>query len=211
MPEQTPQWHRETIPPTVEAALTDLDAAGVLAGFYLAGGTGLALHLGHRRSVDLDLFRQEMFSPERLVEKLQAQGSIRIRQIEPGTVHFDLRDTRASMLHYSYPLLFSLQRFLTVDVADPRDIACMKVSAIASRGSRRDFVDLYVVAQRYGLDQILDWFRRKFAATPYSRVHILKSLTYFEDAEQEPMPDLLAPLDWSAVTRFFTTAVPRLL
>jgi hypothetical protein len=210
MPDPTPDWHRETIPATVEEALAELDAAGVLAGFYLAGGTGLALHLGHRRSADLDLFRQASFSPESLVQKLQTLEGIRIRQIEPGTVHFDLRDTKVSLLHYSYPLLFPLQRFRTIDVADPREIACMKVSAIASRGTRRDFIDLYVVAQIYGLHEVLDWFRRKFASTPYSRVHVLKSLVYFEDAEREPMPHMLVPLDWQAVTTFFTTEIPRL-
>lgn len=210
MADPIPNWHHETIPATVAEALAELDAAGVLAGFYLAGGTGLALHLGHRRSVDLDLFRQAAFSPESLLPKLQALGSIRIRQIEPGTVHFDLHETRASLLHYSYPLLFPLQRFRTVDVADPREIACMKVSAIASRGTRRDFIDLYVVAQTHGMHQILDWFRRKFAGTPYSRVHVLKSLVYFEDAEREPMPHMLVPLDWHAVKAFFTTEIPRL-
>ena len=202
-------WHPETISAAIEEDLADLDAAGVLAGFYLAGGTGLALHLGHRRSVDLDLFRQEAFSPERFVSKLQAIGSVRIRQIEPGTVHFDVRETKASLLHYAYPLLFPLHRFRTVDVADPREIACMKVSAIASRGTRRDFIDLYVAAQAHGLGQILDWFQRKFAATPYSRVHVLKSLVYFEDAEREPMPDLLVPLDWDAVKAFLTSEIPR--
>ena len=204
-------WHRETISPSVEEALLELDSAGVSAGFYLAGGTGLALHLGHRRSADLDLFRQDAFSPERVVEKLQALDRVRIRQIEPGTVHFDLNDTKASLLHYGHPLLFPLQRFMTVEVADPREIACMKVSAIASRGTRRDFVDLYVVAQTYGLVHVFTWFQRKFVGTPYSRIHLLKALTYFEDADREPMPDMLVPLDWHTVTAFFTVEVPRLL
>ncbi|MBI3402905.1 MAG: nucleotidyl transferase AbiEii/AbiGii toxin family protein [Acidobacteria bacterium] len=210
MPEPTPSWHRETIPATVEEALAALDAAGVLAGFYLAGGTGLALHLGHRRSADLDLFRQTAFSPESLVHKLQALEGVKIRGIEPGTVHFDVRETKVSLLHYSYPLIFPVQRFRIIDVADPREIACMKVSAIASRSTRRDFIDLYVVAQMHGLPEILDWFRRKFASTPYSRVHVLKSLVYFEDAEREPMPHMLVPIEWQTVKTFFTTEIPRL-
>lgn len=95
-------------------------------------------------------------------------------------------------------------------VADPRDIACMKFDAIANRGSRRDFVDLYMAARTYGFREILEWFSTKYAATPYNRVHLFKSLTYFKDAEQEPMPDMLVPIDWTAVRYFFLAEVPRL-
>ena len=92
-------------------------------------------------------------------------------------------------------------------VADPRDIACMKVEAIANRGSRRDFVDLYVAASQYGLAEILDWFGKKYAAVSFSRTHVLKALTYFTDAEEEPPPHLLLPLDWSTVTWYFRSEV----
>ena len=95
-------------------------------------------------------------------------------------------------------------------VADPRDIACMKFDAIANRGSRRDFVDLYMAARTYGFREILEWFSTKYAATPYNRVHLFKSLTYFKDAEQEPMPDMLVTIDWTAVRYFFLAEVPRL-
>ena len=115
-----------------------------------------------------------------------------------------------SFLHYPYPLLFPTREFEALTVADPRDIACMKVDAIASRGSRRDFVDLYITAQTYGLNEILAWFATKYAGAPYNRIHLLKSLTYFSDAEREPMPDLLIPLEWSTVTQFFFSQVPSL-
>jgi hypothetical protein len=95
-------------------------------------------------------------------------------------------------------------------VADPRDIACTKVNAIATRGGRRDFVDLYVAAQRYGLAEILQWFEDKFRSTPYNRIHLYKALTYFRDAEAEPMPHMLVPVGWPDVTRFFVSEVPRL-
>jgi hypothetical protein len=72
----------------------------------------------------------------------------------------------------------------------------MKMSAVASQGTRRDFVDLYATARRYGLRALLDLFRQKFAAARYNMVHVFKSLTYFEDAEREPELALLAPLDW---------------
>ena len=95
-------------------------------------------------------------------------------------------------------------------IADPRDIACMKVSAIAGRGTRRDFVDLYWIARSHSLLQVFDWFSRKFASSHYSHVHLLKALVYFEDADREPMPDMLLPIDWTTVKTFFRSEVARL-
>ena len=87
----------------------------------------------------------------------------------------------------------------------------MKISALAARGARRDFVDFYAAAQAYGFRHLLDLFHRKFKPASYSAVHLLKSLTYFEEAEKEPMPDVLAPYSWDDVKRFFVREAARLL
>jgi hypothetical protein len=87
----------------------------------------------------------------------------------------------------------------------------MKISEISSRGTKRDFVDLYMVAQQYNLSELFKMFQRKFSLVPYNNVHILKSLTYFIDAESEPMPDMLVPLSWDTVKQFFISEVPKLL
>jgi hypothetical protein len=87
----------------------------------------------------------------------------------------------------------------------------MKVSAIASRGTKRDFIDLYVSVEQYGLKEILGLFDQKYAQTHYSMIHIFKSLTYFADAEKDPMPDMLVALDWDKVKQFFLMETPRLL
>jgi hypothetical protein len=204
-------WHPEVINPPVERTLRDLCQSPLLTPFYLAGGTGLALHLGHRRSVDLDFFTPETFSEDALLQRVQTLGKFSLVAKEPGTLHAQIGGTKVSFLAYTYPLLFPCAAFLDVKVADPRDIACMKVSAIASRGTKRDFIDLYAVAQRYGLPQILKWFNEKFAVANYSSVHLLKSLTYFDDAEKDPAPDMVVPLAWEEVMQFFTREVPRLL
>ena len=101
--------------------------------------------------------------------------------------------------------------FLGAAIADPRDIACMKVSAVAGRGTKRDFVDLYAASERYGLAEIMELFAKKFGEAKYSRVHVLKSLTYFEDAESDPMPDMLVPLSWGEVNKYFAREAPKLL
>jgi hypothetical protein len=203
-------WHREVINPQVERTLHNLKALGVLDGSYLAGGTGLALHLGHRRSHDLDFFSRDPIKPEALSRTMKSLAGFALAAQAPDTLHVTVQTTKVSFLAYPYPVLFPLVAFQGVNVADPRDIACMKLSAIASRGTKRDFVDLYEVARRYGLAQLLEWFKQKYAGVNHSLTHLLKSLTWFEDAEKDPMPDLLAPLPWEEVKRFFQSEASRL-
>src|ERR1700730_7121026 len=162
MDEKEFAWHRETINGSIEQLLRDLQQVPLLAPFYLAGGTGLALHLGHRRSVDLDFFVAEHFNEESLIQKLQHLKGFALVSKEPATIHATVRETKVSFITYEYPLLFPFQSFLGTKVADPREIGCMKISAIASRGTKRDFIHLYVVSQQFGLEHCLDWFERKF-------------------------------------------------
>lgn len=204
-------WHREVVSENVESTLGALQAIPAAARFYLAGGTGLALQLGHRRSVDLDFFLGEDFDVELLLQKIQQLDGFSLVSKSPGTIDAHIGETKVSFLSYAYPVLYPFNQFLGANVADPRDIGCMKISAIASRGTKRDFVDLYLLAQRYGLDQLLIWFQTKFAQTNYSMVHVLKSLTYFTEAELDPMPHMLVPLDWEGVKRYFTREASRLL
>jgi len=203
-------WHPEGIASGAEAALVSLRDASLLENFYLAGGTGLALRFGHRLSRDLDFFASDAFDEQRLLQGMQRLPGFSLTATAPQTVHAVVQGTKVSFLGYPYPVLFPPVPYLKVPVADPRDIACMKISAIASRGARRDFVDLYVAAQRLGLAELLRLFDRKFVQTHYSKLHILKSLTFFEDAEKEPMPHLLLPLEWDEIMRFFLLEVPRL-
>ena len=210
MPDSPAAWHPEVLPGEWTRASHDLAARHAFEGCYLAGGTGLALHIGHRRSVDLDLFRETAFDSSRLRDRLASLHGLHNVELTSGTAHFELHGVKVSVLHYPYPLLFPVAMFEGLAVADPRDIACMKLDAIGSRGARRDFVDLYAVAQAHGLSAIFDWFAIKYAAAPYNRAHVLKALTYFADAEQEPLPDMLAPLDWPAVAEYFRREAPRL-
>lgn len=207
-----PAWHEETIGDAVKATLGELHDRSLLDPFYLAGGTGLALWLGHRRSVDLDFFNEQGFDPDRLIQELLGLECLAVVAQGPGTLHVAIRGVKLSFLAYRYPVLFPFARLHGVAVAGPRDIACMKVTAIAGRGTKRDFVDLYFAARQLGgLKPVLDWFSQKYTAANYSRPHLLKSLTFFRDAEQEPMPDMLVPCDWEAVKRYFTTEAPQLL
>lgn len=209
-------WHKEILPPSSERILDDLDHAVSLPRFYLAGGTGLALMVGHRLSRDFDFFNTESFDEEALLQKMQGLKNLTIVSKSTSTLHLVLNGIKVSFLGYTYPLLFQKKEYrtesgVTLAVADERDIACMKISAIGSRGTKRDFVDLYMIVQQYGLSELFRLFQRKFALTPYNNIHILKSLTYFADAELDPMPDLLIPLSWEKVKQFFIAEAPKLL
>ena len=203
-------WHREVINPKAERALEDLRTLGVVDQCYLAGGTGLALHLGHRRSHDLDFFSRAGVDPEALIRKMKTLAGFALASQAPDTLHATVGKTKVSFLAYPYRVLFPFASFLGVQVADPRDIACMKLSAIANRGTKRDFVDLYFVAKQYGVPQVLEWFKQKYADVNQSLVHVLKSLTYFEVADKQPMPDMLTRLAWEEVKRFLSSEAARL-
>lgn len=203
-------WHREVIDQQVERALNDLHKLGILDRHYLAGGTGLALHLGHRRSRDLDFFTRDPLEPEVLIGKMKSLDGFTLASQSPGTLHATVQGIKVSLLAYPYRVLFPLTTFLGVNVADPRDIACMKVSAIAGRGTKRDFIDLYILGKQYGLAQVLDWFKQKYADVNQNVVHVLKSLTYFEDADKDPIPGMLTAVPWEEAKKFFRKESSRL-
>jgi hypothetical protein len=203
-------WYPKTINAPTAETLRALRDRSLLGSFYLAGGTGLALRIGHRLSVDLDFFVGELFDEELLIQRVEAMPGFALVERGPHTIHATIQGIKVSYLGYPYPVLFPFESFLNVPVADPRDIACMKITAIASRGTKRDFIDLYVASQQFGLEHLLGCFARKYARTGYNRMHILKSFTFFEDAEKDPMPHMLVAVDWEDVKRFFEQHASKL-
>lgn len=191
--------------------VAELSRADLLDGWVLAGGTGLALQLGHRYSEDLDLFRSGSFDPVRLAEALSQVRDTVVQSRSEDTLHAVVDGLRISFLRARPPLLFPGAEYRDLSVADPRDIAVMKVVAIGGRGSRKDFVDLYFYLQAGAtLDGVFELLRRRFQRLDYNEYHLLKSLAYFEHAESEPMPSMIKPVEWSEVRRTIEAAVRRL-
>jgi len=196
-----------------QALLERLSADPAVRTFYLAGGTALALHLGHRRSVDFDFFRPQPFEPAELLSRFASIGTAVVRRAESGSLTIDIGGIAMSFFAYTYPLIRPLVPSpWSVGVAAIEDIAAMKVSAIAGRGSRKDFVDLYFVCREVlGLEQVLQLFEEKFHGVPYELYHVLKSLAFFDDADAELMPEMLRPASWDDIKEFFRVRVPGLL
>lgn len=200
------------LPPEGQQVLELLSTRGLLQNFYLAGGTALALHLGHRLSEDLDFFSPVEVDTFMLKQRLQNLGDFQVLEEKWGTLHGIFRDTKVSFLYYRYPLLSPLTTLKGCPVASPEDIAPMKIEAIASRGSKKDFYDLYFIAQEIAdLRQCLELYQRKFAGINFNLYHVLKSLTYFADAEKEKDPILLRPVSWTRIKKYFEQVVPPLL
>ncbi len=173
-------------------------------GIYLAGGTAIALRLGHRRSVDLDFFSQELIAdPLEVVGSLARDGiPFTVGSVSRGTLHGAVGSVRVSFLDYPYRLLqppTPLPDF-NCQVASLDDLACMKLSAIVQRGTRRDFIDLVALIRAHRpLGELLDLYREKYGL--HDVTHLLYALTYFDDADKERSPIMRWDLDWRTVKR----------
>lgn len=170
--------------------------------FYLAGGTGLALQLGHRTSIDIDLFSQNTFDAERYASLIIGLGG-RVIQAESGTIHAVLDGVKVSFLYYPYPLLRQLQIFHGIQVASIEDIAAMKAVAISQRGDKKDFFDMYEILKTMTPNYLKSLFLEKFGEARINCYHILKSFFYFDDADQQPDPISLNGTGWEQVKAYF--------
>lgn len=157
--------------------------------FYLAGGTALALQIGHRDSVDFDFFSTGDIDTVKLfsrVEEIFSAFSILKIQEEKNTLTVLIDKTiKIIFFSYAYPLLDDFIEDEYFKLASIRDIACMKVSAILGRATNKDYIDLYFILQKMDLPSLLDAAQEKF---PHIETNlILKSLVYFEDINPEPI------------------------
>ncbi|HEX9722059.1 MAG TPA: nucleotidyl transferase AbiEii/AbiGii toxin family protein [Candidatus Paceibacterota bacterium] len=197
----------EILSETAKQSLDTLKEIFVFRSAYLAGGTALALQLGHRYSYDLDFFTQQKFAEKALTQELgETLSDFHLERQEWRTILGFVKDMRFSIFYYKYPLLFPTHEFGGVQVADVKDIAPMKIDAIADRGTKRDFIDLYFllfVNKIVGLEEAFDLYEKKFGNLAQNKVHILKSLVYFDDAEEDAMPQMIKDVSWDAVKQFF--------
>lgn len=205
--------HWEVTVPGTRAAYEAFSPVLAPAGFYLAGGTALALYEGHRISVDLDFFAPSVGDPDLLARRFETSGiAFEAASTAPETLYGRVGDVHVSFIGLAYPLLAATVQPGPglVPLASPDDIAAMKLAAVASRGSRKDFVDLWVLlTRRMALREALDRFRAKYATRDIG--HVLESLVYFDDAEQEPALRLVAPIEWERVKADFRHWVGKLL
>lgn len=198
------------ISPATARCLETLKKTALTSNYYLAGGTVAALYLGHRISYDLDFFSNSPMEPIQIAQELGQLGKLQTEQNDSGTFLGTLDDVKISFFRYLYPMIEPEQSFEGVRIASLMDIGCMKLEAISSRGIMRDFVDMYLIAQKLGLENVLTSARIKFANTDYSETHFLRSLAYFDDADTANPPTMMIDWDWNEIKRYFESEVKRL-
>ena len=182
-------------------------------GWYLAGGTALALQIGHRQSVDLDFFTLENdFDRLALEGILLKTGNWNTTSATAGTLYGEYAGAKVSFIAYPFFIASgTFLRFGTVKILPQEDIAVMKIIAISQRCRKRDFIDLYWYARhKESLLDILNRVQKHYPGKNLNFPHFIKSLTYFTEAENDPMPTLFFDATWEEIKAYFRTEVPKI-
>ena len=178
---------------------------------YLAGGTALALHLGHRISVDLDFFSQSKFNEQALSAELSKLKEFKEEGKSWQTVWGWIGKTKFSIFYYKYPLIENILGFKGIQIAGKKDIAAMKVHALEERGTKRDFIDTYFLATEFSLEEMFKFYDKKYSVFDEHAYSIIRALSYFEDAEKEDYtPRMLTYYNWQGIKNFFEKEAVRL-
>ncbi len=201
----------QSLEKNTESVLAKIAKSPLAKNFYLAGGTALALQLGHRKSIDLDWFTSSAFQNSVIKTEVSKLGNFKVESEDKNTIHGVLENVKVSFLVYGYPMLYPFTKILGIRAADIRDIAAMKLDAISSRGSKKDFIDLFFLLQKYSLADLINFFEKKFSNICCNKLHMLKSLVYFQDAEAEPMPIMLKPTSWEEIKKHIILEANKIL
>ena len=195
-------FHLNALSKDLQNVLREIGPFTSEKGLYLDGETALAIYLGHRVSVDLDWFSKKPLSdPLILAQELKDNGIPFVTgQVDRGTLHGTVHGISVSFLEYRYPLLASANRWPEFHclLASLDDITCMKLSAIAQRGSKKDFIDLYALLRNdHDLEEALELYKKRYAVEDIG--HVLFGLAWFDDADREKTPKMLWDVDWETV------------
>ena len=197
---------------TAQTALALLGKANVLPPeTYLAGGTALALHFGHRKSEDLDFFTPSEFDPIALHHALSSLGECQSEFAKGMTLLGVFNGVKFSCFRYDYPLIGACTSYEGIRVASPDDIVAMKLVAIMDRATKRDYVDLFEF-HRHGMtiEQMFALYDTKYHFLETNRFSLIKALGYLDDADVTKMPEMLVSIRWEDVKTFFASESLRL-
>lgn len=200
--------HLETIEPKTLELLRRLQSLSIFEHSRLVGGTALALQLGHRKSIDLDMFGSIEATSEEIQDACRNAGELEISKTSKNINIYWLDGIKVDCVNYPYEWLEECKVLDGLRLASVNDIAAMKISAIINRGTKKDFIDLHFLLNEMSLNQILDLYDKKYPDG--SRFIAIKSLTYFEDAESDPMPYMFNDVTWDDVKGSIISEVQKL-
>lgn len=174
---------------------------------YLAGGTAIALQVGHRRSQDLDFFTPSKFHESQWEQKLTRDWKFTLVQKDWQTLIGFISSVKFSLFHYQYPLLAQKEHYAGIAVASLSDLAAMKLDTMIARGTKRDFIDIFFLAKKFDMDMLFGFYQQKYGQLEEKELMIKKALLYFADADSDEMPDMLLPVSWNEVKQFFLKTI----
>ncbi len=186
--------HKEAVDGATLGLLKSLQSKPYLKGFFLAGGTALALYNGHRRSVDIDLFSDFAFDTSQMLENLSQDFQFKLMFAAPNTLKGTIDNINVDILAHRYNIVNEPSREEEIEMLSEADIAAMKLNAIATSGQRiKDFIDIYFLFEKYDLKHMLEWYSRKYSQT--NDLLIMKSLIYFDDIDESEWPVMIREPD----------------
>lgn len=200
---------KEILPKVQQVLFDTLSAKEWVHPFYLARGTALALQIGHRQSIDFDFFGGENIDTDKILRQLRKIGRVELFDRLDDTLNCAVDDVQLSFFSYEYPTLGDFHGYGNIRIASVLDIALMKLEAISGRGSKKDFIDLFFSLKRFSMSELFTHYPEKFGIDITNHYHLLKSLVYFEDAENQPMPLMLKPVCWEEVKKSIVSQVHR--
>ncbi len=188
---------KKAVPDDVLQLLHKLMLDRVFNEFYLVGGTALALQIGHRISIDIDLFNSESFDTTEISEHLSNAYAGKDIEVERNTVRGTIDKVKIDLMTHKYPLLEPLKKIDAIRIVNLKDIAAMKINAIANRGGKKDFWDFATLLDFFSVEDMLSFFQAKYANA--NVWHAEKSLSYFDDADTEPDPNDITGRTWEEI------------
>lgn len=199
----------QTIEPKLLELLNKIMTSELFEEFNLVGGTSLALQIGHRFSIDIDMFGNSEINEVEFTEELSNFGKVITLKKSKSIIIFSVDGIKVDFVNYKYPLIESLNTIKNIRMVSDKDVAAMKINAIAGRGSRKDFIDLYFLLKKYSLKELFSFYNKKYADG--SEFMVLKSLTYFDDAENEEMPIMFEKVNWNEIKNTIVKAASNLV
>ena len=187
----------QTIDTSTLELLKKLLGITVFKDMRLAGGTSLALQLGHRKSIDLDLFGSLQADDITFSGALSVFEKVSWLKKTPNINIFSINGIKVDFVNYPYPWINETIIADELRLAGLKDIAAMKLAAVTGRGTRKDFIDIYFLLEQFTLKKMMEFYTKKY--TDGSPFLVLKSLTYFDDAELEQEPVMFKNISWQAV------------
>lgn len=199
----------QTVEPNTLELLRSLMQKEYLNSFVLVGGTALALQLGNRESIDLDLFSTADFSSNEVLSSLLNDYQIVVNSQLTQTLISTINHVKVDFIKFHYPFIRPFVVIENIRMASVEDIAAMKLDAITGRGSKKDFYDLYFLLQQFSIDDLFSLYIEKY---PHQTTfHVIRSLTYFEDAEIQPNPIVFdKTITWEVVKHKIITTIQGL-